>query len=71
MENTRKLTIDCSTGYITVAENIRSFLGSCTTISIHAGAEGRVVRIIHKGQFVEILDGKTLILSDADILSVE
>lgn len=71
MENVRKFTIDCSTGYITVAESIRNFLGSCATISIHTEASGRIVRVMYKGQSVEILDGKTLVLSNEDALSVE
>lgn len=71
MENARKFTVDCSTGYITVAENIRNFLGSCPSISIHTGARGRVVQITHKGKLVEILDGRTLVLSDKDVLSIE
>lgn len=71
MENARKFTIDCSTGHITVAENIRNFLGSCATISIHAEASGHMVRVTYKGQSVDMPDGKTLVLSDEDVLCVE
>lgn len=71
MENVRKFTIDCSAGYITVAENIRNFLGSCAAISIRMEASGHMVRVNYKGRFVDIPDGKTLVLSDEDVLSVE
>lgn len=71
MDNVRKITVDCATGYITVAENIRDFLGKHTTISIHTEASGRIVRIIHNGQVVEIPDGGTLVLSEEGTLSAE